>query len=377
MINILIAPNSFKECSDSTIISQIIHSSFQKNLPKELKEKITFTIIPISDGGDGFLSVCKNVFNLEIINFKINTPYNDKTITCDVGYDKINSTIYIESANVLGLKVVPPDKRNPLVLSSEGLGELLQNLKDSQLIIKKVVIGIGGTATNDLGMGACSRFGLLLKDKDNNALNTVPKNFNLVNSVILPTGSLNFDLELVIDVENPLLGKSGATKMFGGQKGLSGNDIDIVEESFKHILSKLKIRDDQIEKLSGAGGGLAAGLQIFFNAKIKSAKDFIVNDLGINSEKYKFDIVITGEGKLDEQSLFSKGAMIVLDQFLDKGTLKVVICGSSSLNDSIYDETHVIEISNFFSSKEDSIKNYEQGIELAVKQLISNYLIKE
>lgn len=380
MINILIAPNSFKECSDSTTISKIIYSSFQKYLPNKLKESISFTQIPISDGGDGFVNVCRSAFELDIISFKVSCPYDENTITCDIGYDKINSIVYIESASILGLKVVPKDKRKPLTLSSKGLGELLIQLNDTvekkKLIIQKAVIGIGGTATNDFGLGACTKLGLELEDIDKNTLDASPDNFNKITSVKSPKHPLNFDLELIIDVDNPLLGDNGASKTYGEQKGLSKKEIDLVENGISNILSVLKIKKDNIDKLSGAGGGLAAGLQLFFNAKIKTAKDFIVNDLGINSEKYKFDIVITGEGKLDEQSLFSKGAMIVLNQFSYKDCSQIVICGSSTLKDYWKNKIYVIEISKFFNSIEESIKNYDKGIELAVKEIVNNYLSK-
>ncbi len=381
MKNILIAPNSFKECADSTNITQTILSSFQKHLPNEIKKQTAFTVIPISDGGDGFLQVCKAVFNLELISFTVSAPFEDQKIKCEVGYDKLNSIVYIESANALGLKVVPKEKRKPLVLSSKGLGELLIQLNNSvenkKLTINKVVIGIGGTATNDLGLGVCSKFGLELKNKSGALLNVLPKFFDQTASILKPHQSLNFNLEIITDVENPLLGSKGATKTFGEQKGLSKSEIDFIEDGFNHILAELKIGKDIIEQLSGAGGGLAAGLQLFFDAKVKSSKEFVVKDLGINSEKYKFDIVITGEGKFDEQSLFSKGAMIVLDQFSDKNISKFIICGSSSIKESLMSKIKVIEISNFFKSEEESIRKYEMGIDLAVNEIVNNILSKE
>ena len=136
-MNILIAPNSFKECSDSITITNIIYNNLKKNLDCNLIRK------PISDGGDGFTDVCKHYFNGEELIYNVSTPYNDEALECKVIYSEETKTVYIESANVLGLKVVPPERRNPLLLSSKGLGELLLILAGEIYDIKKVVIGIG------------------------------------------------------------------------------------------------------------------------------------------------------------------------------------------------------------------------------------------
>ena len=209
---VLIAPNSFKVCSDSVTISKIIYNHLSTNLEYDLVQK------PISDGGDGFTEVCKHYFNGEELVFVVSTPFNDETIKCKVTYAVESKTIYIESANVLGLKVVPAERRNPLLLSSKGLGELLLKLSDQKLDIRKVVVGIGGTATIDMGVGLCSALGLQLIDRSWKVLDAVPSNFTKVVDIVWEEKKLPFSVLNVIDVSNPLLGIQGAARQFGLQK---------------------------------------------------------------------------------------------------------------------------------------------------------------
>ncbi|MBL1214158.1 MAG: glycerate kinase [Ignavibacteriae bacterium] len=374
MVNVLIAPNSFKESSTSVIISNLIFTSFNKILPEKIKKNFSFTIIPISDGGDGFLEVCVKKFNLTTHSINLTAPYLETNINCPFGYGLNSKTVYVESALILGLNLIPADKRNPMKLSSIGIGELLKHLAGQcnsiKLDIEKVVIGVGGTGTSDLGLGVCEIFGLELLDKNGSTLNVLPHNFSMTEKIIWQKPNLPFNLELILDVENPLLGVNGAVKTFGFQKGLKKNELKIAEKGFENILSKLNINDEKMESLSGAGGGLAAGLQIFFDAKTKTATQFIQNDLGINNEKYKFDIVITGEGKFDNQSLLSKGAMIVLDEFKGSGSKRFVLCGIADVDKSKLPEINIVELVKYFKSKEESLNNIELGVELGVKEII-------
>ena len=155
---ILIAPDSFKGCADSVSLAVLIQNEL-----KEIKN-FEFEITPISDGGDGFLNVCKNNFQLEEVEYYISTPFDETMMKCKVGYDRLNKSIFIESADVLGLKVIPIQKRKPLKLSSKGLGELILKIKydveSKKLSCDKIYLGIGGTGTVDFGLGMCSIFGL-------------------------------------------------------------------------------------------------------------------------------------------------------------------------------------------------------------------------
>ncbi|TSA26025.1 MAG: hypothetical protein D4R68_07945, partial [Ignavibacteriales bacterium] len=128
--NILIAPNSFKGCADSVEITEYIKGSLFKLLPEEIKSNIDFLLKPISDGGDGFLQVCQRNFGVEFLHFEISNPFNADKFFCPVGYFQESKTIYIESAEVLGMKLIPEEFRRPMSLSSKGMGDLLLQIYD-------------------------------------------------------------------------------------------------------------------------------------------------------------------------------------------------------------------------------------------------------
>lgn len=372
-VKILVAPNSFKECADSTEISTLLKASFNKYIPDELKNALDITYKPVSDGGDGFLEVCKYHFGLETLHFEILKPYEDEKFFCPAAFSPNTKTLYVESADVLGLKTVPSEYRYPLSLSSKGMGDLLLQIMDGVytgfLDVENVVIGIGGTAVNDLGLGMMEMFGLELYDEADNQLEVLPKNFADVEKIVVPEVHLPFNLEIISDVENPLIGKNGAAKIFAKQKGASDDEIELLEKGFVNMLKQLEIDDDTIKQLNGAGGGLSAGLKLFFNANNKFAKQFITQSLSVNSNSDFYDLVITGEGKFDAQTFYNKGAMIVYNEFAEKNIPLFFICGISDGDLPENDNLHLIELSEYFDSVEESLKNVDKGIELASKKI--------
>jgi len=164
---ILIAPNSFKECASSVEIARLIRDGLEKYIPNS-----QLIVKPISDGGDGFLEVCQFYFGGNIIHYKISTPYDDLSFDCPVLYNPDNKKLYIESAEVLGLKIIPQKYRKPMYLSSKGMGELLlqinDNIDDHKIDCREIIIGIGGTGTVDMGLGMCSQLGMLFLDTNGN-----------------------------------------------------------------------------------------------------------------------------------------------------------------------------------------------------------------
>lgn len=371
-MNILIAPNSFKECADSVAIAKIISTVLSD------VKKFNLLIKPLSDGGDGFLSINDSISELKPLTYLIKDNYGDNLKEYKILYNPKNKTIWIESAKLFGLKLFQKSELNPLYLNSELLGKLLFAItQNNKIEVENVFVGVGGTATIDFGIGACSKLGLYLLDSSNKKLEPIPRYFNEVISYHFNKTLLPFKLNCIADVDTKLFGNPGAIEIYGKQKGASDSDLTIIKSGIKNIFNlvskDLKYKD--IHNLNGAGGGLAAGLNLFFDAKIIPAKDFIkdyiLNDVDIN----KIDAVITGEGSFDYQSFEGKGTGIILKLFEEKNIPIFLINGSTNLpaNISLPKNVFIINLVDYFENVNQSIINYKSGIIQASKKVI-NYL---
>ena len=368
MKKILIAPNSFKESASSVELAELFY--------RYLKSPDYGIILnPISDGGDGFLNVCRQNYDLDLINFTLPSPFTSPgNINVSVGYSTNLKTIFVESSDILGLKKIPPSKRHPLKLNSSGLGDLLNKIKlrFNKNTLNKIVLGIGGTGTIDMGIGALSSLGLKLFDKNNKELIPVPENFINTVRIEYPPEIYPYDIEIILDVDNPVLGENGGVKIYGVQKGATSNDLVLIENGIQNILNIFEqgglIKNNPF--LPGAGGGIPAGLSLFLNTTLKSSNDFILNDLNIKNFN-DIDYLITGEGKFDVQSNdFKKGTGILLNHF--KNIEKIfLICGKIDKNYNFPPNVYPIRLLDYFENIEESMKNVSIGIKLACSQIQS------
>ena len=363
MKKILIAPNSFKESASSVEVAQLFHQYLR--LPK-----YEFIIKPITDGGDGFLSVCRKYYDLEIINFTVPSPWDNQiNFKVPVGYSSELRTVFIESSEILGLKKIPVSQRHPLKLSSVGLGDLLNKIKlrYNKENLNRIVIGIGGTGTIDMGIGVLSSLGLKLFDKYGKELTPIPQNFGSTVKIEYPKEIFPYGIEMIIDVNNPLLGEKGGIRIYGSQKGATKNELNVIEDGITNILNILK-KDELIDDktfLSGSGGGIPVGLSVFLETFSKSSKDFILNDLNLK-EYNDIDYLVTCEGKFDSQSFFNKGTGILLNHFKNIGKI-FLCCGIIDKNCDFPINVYPIQFVDFFKNIEESRTNIEKGIELACR----------
>jgi glycerate 2-kinase len=376
-MKILIAPNSFKECADSIEIAKIISDVIIDKSSFEIVQK------PISDGGDGFLKVIQSLYETVPIVYSITDNNNNLTRDICVLLDKINKSVFIESSDLFGLKVIPVINRIPLKLNSEILGDILLKLaadvETNKYKIDEVWIGIGGTATIDFGIGALAKLGLGLYDLLEMPTEPNPLYFMIINRIENKIIKLPFKVNCIVDVDTDLIAKPGAIEIYGEQKNASEAEFQIIKTGIQHILkiisNKGKITLPQ--KLNGAGGGLAAGLNIFLGAEIIKAEDFIKNKILQNMDLEKIDAVITGEGGFDFQSFEGKGSGIILKLFSERNIPVFLINGSTNLSTDVNlpKNVQIINLTDYFSSKELSIKNYREGLNKAV-QIVLDHLDK-
>lgn len=369
-MKILIAPNSFKECADATQIAELLIASLSKRKDYRLFSK------PISDGGDGFVKVAEKNFSLEKIKYHLPNYSGKNKIVCETAYNQKEKTLYIESAKIIGLNQIPLMFRHPLLLNSSSMGilikKILQDIAKGKLQIEKLIIGIGGTGINDMGIGMLSELGLKLIDRNGEILMPLPLNFNVVTNIIWKKPALPFKIEMIADVNNPLIGSKGSSYIFGGQKGLTVSEMKIADSGFSNVLRIAEKRKivKKVKNISGAGGGLAAGFQLFLNAGIVHSDKFIFNNLSINSGA-KYNAVITAEGAFDEQSFMNKGTGLIIKKFGGLKTKVFLVCGilDKRVLKRLPKNVFPIEISNYFKSPNESIKKYKMGIKLACREI--------
>ena len=298
-MKILVAVNEFKGSLTSREIAELISKLANKRYKNiEIEPEV------IADGGDGFLDIFNNFSKKEVL---VTNAMGEK-IKASYLVDYDNKKAVIEVAEIIGLKKV--SEKNPYLASTYGLGEVIKSLLQEN--IRDFIIGLGGSATNDCGIGMLSALGYKFFDKNNNecihGINALSK-INRIDDSYLNENLKNAKFTLVSDVENILCGQEGATYVFSKQKGLKEENFQIVDDyvnKFTRIVyNKYNTNYSNILG-SGAAGGLAYGFLTFTNSEIKKGSDFMIEYLEIEEKIKEIDIVITGEGKLDLQSFMGK-----------------------------------------------------------------------
>ena len=327
IMKVLVAVNEFKgSLTSKEIADLVLKVANKRNNNIELLSEI------IADGGDGFLEIFDSFSKKEMMV----TNALGENITAKYLVDYKSKRAVIEVAEIIGLKKV--SEKNPYIASTYGLGEVIVSLlKDN---ITDFIIGLGGSATNDCGIGMLSALGFRFKDKNNNLC--VHGINGLKNIVKIDDEYVNENLKkahftLVSDVENTLYGKNGATYIFSKQKGLNEEDFDKVDnyiKGFTQIVSNKYSKELYNVLGSGAAGGLAYGFLSFTNSCITKGSDFMIEYLSIEEKIKEVDIVITGEGKLDLQSYMGK-APIEIARLAKKYDKKVIFLAGSILDNEL------------------------------------------
>ena len=317
-MRILIAPDSFKESLSAKEVALALKSGFENALPDA-----DFDLMPIGDGGEGTLDALAENLNLEKKSIKIPHAY---TSDGSVSFASNGQTAIFEMAAICGLEHIPKEKRNPLALTTQGVGELIVHLVQSG--IREFIIGVGGSATNDGGIGMAYGLGYRFYDSEGQELEPIGANLGLIKKV---SSENKLDLSgvtirLITDVDNPLCGQHGATYIFGGQKGLSPSQFKKVDQDMSQFYTDFA---PEVLKLagSGAGGGMAAGLVAFAGAEIKSGISFVLDCVDFDQRVKSADLVIVGEGRMDSQSLSGK-APVGVARRTPSAIPVIAICGS-------------------------------------------------
>ena len=325
-MKIVIAPDSFKETLSAFEVASAIESGFQNVFPEAEIIKI-----PIADGGEGTVDAMVRATNGSFEFSEVEGPMGDIT-RAKWGMLGKSKTAVIEIAEACGLHLVSANKRNPMAASSYGVGQLVIAALDKGA--KKIIIGLGGSATNDGGYGFLRAIGVQFLDSKGNELNGHFETLNLLSDINLShidTRIKSTLIEIACDVDNPLLGDQGATRVFAAQKGASNQMIEELESIMTHyyeIISGQLKNQAHDQRGFGAAGGLGFGISAFLNSELKSGISLVLESLNFNQYLLDADLVITGEGRIDSQSERGKAPIGVINYANQLNRRVFVIAGS-------------------------------------------------
>lgn len=339
-MKIVIAPDSFKESMTAIEAAEAIERGWRRVFPND-----TFSLVPMADGGEGTVQSMVDATGGHFVEREVQDPLG-KPVLAKYGILGDGKTAVIEMAEASGLGLVPKAERNPLITTTYGTGQLI--LDALQADVTKILIGIGGSATNDGGAGMLQALGGRLLDQIGAELpfgGAALADLSTIDLSDLDPRVKNLEIIAACDVDNPLTGALGASAIFGPQKGADEGMVQELDRALSHFAEV--IRKDlgvDVETTPGAGaaGGLGAGLMAFLQAKLMKGVDIVIEHTDLKAKMRGAELVITGEGGIDAQTRFGKTPYGVAKTAKALGIPVIAIAG------------HV---------KEDSRKLYEHGFQ--------------
>ena len=303
-MKIIAAPNAFKGSLTATQAAEAMENGIRNILPGA--EVIR---VPVADGGDGLVDVAVEALDGRRKNLEVQGPLEDKV---HAEYCVVESLglVTIEMALASGLALLPPDKKDPMLSSTYGTGELIKEALN--INTTRINVGIGGSATNDGGIGMASALGVRFLDASGKDLPPVGISLNKIAAIDisgLDPRIREVKIEAVCDVNNPLYGPEGAAHVYAPQKGATPAQVEELDRGLQNLGKR--IQEDlgvDVNTMPGAGaaGGLGAGLHAFLGARLCKGIDLIFDLVGLHDKLKGADLVLTGEGQIDFQTVFGK-----------------------------------------------------------------------
>lgn len=304
MTKYVVAPDSFKE----SMTAKEVCDAMEKGI-KKADSAAEVIKVPMADGGEGTVDSLVDATNGQRVIVEVTGPLGNK-ISAYYGILGNGTTAVIEMAKASGLEIVEKKKRNPMITTTFGTGELIRHALDHN--VKEIIIGLGGSSTNDGGSGMAQALGAKLLDQNNNQISFGGGNLDKLDKIdISNLDSRLQDVKIILasDVTNPLIGKDGASRVFGPQKGATPEMVEKLENNLQHYAKIIK-RDlnKDVASVSGAGaaGGLGAGLMAFTTCKMRQGVDIAIEVTKLEEKVKSADYVFTGEGGTDFQTKFGK-----------------------------------------------------------------------
>ncbi|MCZ9727609.1 glycerate kinase [Lactobacillus gasseri] len=332
-MKIIIAPDSFKGSLTAKEVANSIYTGLKRALPS-----VEYIEIPMADGGEGTMQALVDATNGKIFTKSVRGPLNT-SVAAHYGILGDKKTAVIEMAEAAGLQYVNDQTKNPLITTTYGVGELIKTVLDAK--IRKIIIGLGGSCTNDGGAGMAQALGVKLLNLQGKDIpfggGNLSQLIRIDNSKIDPRLK---DTEIILasDVTNPLTGKNGASTVFGPQKGATPEMVKKLDQNLHHFaaIARRDLKQDY-EHTPGAGaaGGLGFGLLTFTNATIQSGVEAVLEMTNFKEKTKNTDFIFTGEGATDFQTQFGKTPYGVAKAAKEVAPNSTVICLTGNIGKKV------------------------------------------
>ncbi len=357
-MKIVLAPDKYKGSLTGIEFCNAVEEGIKSVIPYAEVIKL-----PLADGGDGTIEILDYYLKGKYIKIKVNDPLF-RPIEASYLFIESSNTAFIEMAEASGMKLLTVKEQNCFLTTSFGTGEIILNAINKGA--KTIVLGIGGSATNDCGIGMASALGYRFLDKKGNEV--IPKGRNLSRIEKIDKTNINKALKKVVfkvacDVNNPLYGTNGAASVYASQKGASPKEVELLDIGLQHIaeiIFKQFAIDIQNIKGSGSAGGMGAGAFFFLNANLYSGINLIKELVDFDNKIKNADWIITGEGKLDSQTFSGKTIQGVIVSAKNQNIPVAVFCGSISLQKASIDElgiSYAACVMDLATDLKDAMKN--------------------
>lgn len=374
-MRVVIAPDSFK----GSLLSDSVSNAIEEGI-RRVSESISIYKVPMADGGEGTVKAIISAVGGDIVYEQVTGPIGEK-VNAFYGILYDGMTAVIEMAAASGLPLVPEDKRNPLLTTTYGTGELMR--RSIEKGCSRLIIGIGGSATNDGGVGMLQALGAVFLDSDGVEIGTRGWQLERIESIDM-SGFIklpdNFEIIVACDVKNSLCGPEGASYVFGPQKGATPEILAYLDRGLSHFADKVKLytnKDIKDKPGSGAAGGLGFALEAFLNAELRPGIEIIKEFTALEEKIMNSDLIITGEGKTDLQTLFGKLPVGVAG--IARKYKKTVVCLSGGLGEDtsmLYEEgiTSVFSIVKSPMTLEEAMRDSYKLISEASENIIRLFI---
>ena len=305
MKTFVLAPDSFKESMTAEQACAAMQRGIEKALPNA-----QFIHVPMADGGEGTVDALVSARHGRKVEIEVSHPLIEQKVKTYFGLIENDQTAVIEMALANGIHLIEPSQRNPLLTSTLGTGEMIKVALGFG--VSKIIIGLGGSVTNDAGAGMAQALGAKFFDENDQVVQVGGGQLSQIKSIdFSQLDSRLKDTEIIIasDVNNPLCGENGASHVFAPQKGATPEMVATLDQNLKYFadLVAQKVGTD-FQNIAGAGaaGGLGFGLMAFAGAKIRSGVEIVIEETGLAEKIAQADYVFTGEGGIDFQTKFGK-----------------------------------------------------------------------